>query len=65
MESASQSISSAWVAQQGAADHAVALGARRRAQRLDALVHGAQRLGEAVGEVEQAAAAAAVLAEGL
>ena len=49
--------------QQGAAHEAVALGARRGAQRLDACVHGAQRVGEGVGEVEQAAAAAAVLAE--
>ncbi len=51
--------------QQGAAHHAVALGAGRGAQRLHALVHGAQGLGEAVGEVEEAAAAAAVLAERL
>ncbi|CAM5231377.1 hypothetical protein SBADM41S_11414 [Streptomyces badius] len=50
-------------AQQGAADHAVALGARRGAQRLDALVHRAQRFGEAVGELEETAAAAPVLAE--
>ena len=52
-------------AQQRAADQAVALGAGGRAQRLHARVHGAQGLGEAVGEVEEAAAAAAVLAERL
>lgn len=51
--------------QQGAADDAVALGAGSRAQCLDALVHGAQRFGQSVGEVEEAAAAAAVLAEGV
>lgn len=51
--------------QEGAADDAVALGARGGAQCLDALVHGAQRLGEPVGQVQQATAAAAVLAEGV
>lgn len=51
--------------QEGAADDAVALGARGGAQCLDTLVHGAQRLGEPVGQVQQAAAAAAVLAEGV
>ncbi len=51
--------------QQGAADGAVAFGARGRAEGLDALVQGAQGGGEAVGEVQQAAAAAAVLAERL
>src|SRR5206468_2600460 len=51
--------------QQGAADHAVAFGAGGRAQGLHARVHGAQGLGEAVGEVEEAAAAAPVLAERL
>lgn len=52
-------------AQQGAADHAVAFGARGGPQCLHARVHGPQGLGEAVGEVEEAAAAAAVLAERL
>ncbi|MFK4545354.1 hypothetical protein RKD29_004950 [Streptomyces tendae] len=52
-------------AQQGAADHAVAFGAGGGAQGLHARVHGAQGLGEAVGEVEEATAAAAVLAERL
>lgn len=51
--------------QQRAADHAVVFGAGGGAQRLDALVPGAQRLGEAVGELEEAAAAAPVLAEAL
>ena len=64
-ESASQSISSAWVGSRAQRTDAVALGAGGGAQRLDALVQGAQRGGEAVGEVEQAAAAAAVLAEGV
>lgn len=49
--------------QQGAADEAVALGAGGGAQRLDALVHGAQGGCEPVGEVEEAAAAATVLAQ--
>ncbi|GDY85833.1 hypothetical protein SAVCW2_50320 [Streptomyces avermitilis] len=52
-------------AQQRAPDLAVVLGTRGRAQGLHARVQGAQGLGEAVGEVEEAAAAAAVLAEGL
>lgn len=52
-------------AQQRAADEAVVLGARGGAQGLDALVHGAQGCGESVGEVQEAAAAAAVLAEGV
>ncbi|CAM5728288.1 hypothetical protein SGLAM104S_09019 [Streptomyces glaucescens] len=52
-------------AQQRAADHAVALGAGGGAQRLHTRVHGAQGSGEAVGEVEETAAAAAVLAERL
>ncbi len=52
-------------AQQGAADHAVAFGAGRGAECLHACVQGAQGLREAVGEVEEAAAAAAVLAERL
>ncbi len=51
--------------QQGAADHAVAFGAGGRAEGLHARVEGAQGLGETVGEVEEAAPAAAVLAEGL
>lgn len=50
---------------QGAADDAVALGAGGGAQRLDALVHGAQGFGQAVGQVQEPAAAAAVLAEGV
>ena len=50
-------------AQQCAAHHAVALGARGGAEGLHARVQGAQGLREAVGEVEEAAAAAAVLAE--
>jgi hypothetical protein len=49
--------------QQCAAHQAVPLGAGGRAQRLDALVAGTQRGGEAVGEVEQPAPAAAVLGE--
>ncbi|GAQ55857.1 hypothetical protein a10_05706 [Streptomyces acidiscabies] len=52
-------------AQEGAADRAVAFGAGGRAQGLHARVHGAQGLREAVGEVEEASAAAAVLAERL
>lgn len=52
-------------AQQGAAHHAVPLGARGRAEGLHARVQGAQGFCEAVGEVEEAAAAAAVLAERL
>ncbi len=52
-------------AQQGAADHAVAFGAGGRAQGLHARVQGPQGLREAVREVEETAAAAAVLAERL
>ncbi|MEY9486404.1 hypothetical protein RKD26_002198 [Streptomyces calvus] len=51
--------------QQGAADRAVAFGARGGAEGFHSFVEGAQRFGEAVGEVQQAAAAAAVLAERL
>ncbi len=51
--------------QQGAAHHAVTLGARGGAQGLHARVALAQGGGEGVGEVEEAAAAAAVLAEGV
>ncbi|GAA3219579.1 hypothetical protein GCM10020256_24770 [Streptomyces thermocoprophilus] len=49
--------------QEGAAHQAVAFGAGGGAECLHARVHGAQRCGEPVGEVEEPAAAAAVLAE--
>ncbi|CAM5593648.1 hypothetical protein SGRIM128S_06307 [Streptomyces griseomycini] len=52
-------------AQQGAAHDAVAFGPGGRAEGLHARVQGAQGFGQAVGEVQQAAAAAAVLAERL
>lgn len=52
-------------AQQRAAHQAVPLGSGGGPQGLHARVHGAQRLREAVGEVEEAAAAAAVLTERL
>lgn len=51
--------------EEGAADDAVAFGAGGGAQCFDAGVHGAQRGGHGVGEVEEAASAAAVLAEGV
>jgi hypothetical protein len=51
--------------QQRAADDALVFGAGRGPERLDAFVTGAERRGESVGEGEEPAAAAAVLAEGL
>lgn len=51
--------------QQGAVDAAGVLGVLGRAQRDDGGVQGAQRCGEVVGQPQQPAAAAAVLAEGV